>query len=73
MALPHILSTSSALEATDVTFNYEMNHDFRDHNLYPERGHGHWKDALRGVFSTALYPPRLTVYDPVPITDNGGE
>lgn len=27
-----------------------------------------WKDVLKGVFSTVVYEPKLTVYDPVPIT-----
>ena len=26
-----------------------------------------WKDVLEGVFSTVVYQPKLTVYDPVPI------
>ncbi|KAL9186842.1 hypothetical protein ACHAXT_010562 [Thalassiosira profunda] len=67
------IKRTAVISATDVTFNYEMNYDFKDYNLYTERGRRHWKDALRGVFSSAMYPPRLTVYDPVPITDNGGE
>lgn len=54
--------------ATDVTFDYEMNLNFEDYDLYPENGPMSWKDKLKGVFSSTAYRPRLTVYDPVDIT-----
>ena len=53
--------------ATDVTFEYEMNMDFNEYNLYPETGSRSWKKMLKGVFSSTAYRPKLTVYDPVDI------
>ena len=61
---------TAVISATDVTFEYHMNMNYRDYNLYPkESGHPrHWKNVLKGVFSSATYQPKLTVYDPVNIT-----
>ncbi len=56
------------VSATDVTFEYEMNMNFTDYNLYPAEGSRHWRDVLKGVFSRETYPPKLTVYETVNIT-----
>ena len=58
----HLFTTSFL--ATDVTFEYEMNMDYHDVDVFGSN----WKDVLEGVFSTVVYEPKLTVYDPVPIT-----
>lgn len=55
----------AVVSATDVTFEYEMNLNFKDYELYPEDGPRKWQDVLEGVFSRTKYQPRLTVYDPV--------
>ena len=46
-----------------------MNLNFINYDLYPENNGEdvQWKDILKGVFSTAVYKPKLTVYDPVNI------
>lgn len=54
------LSTTSFL-ATDVTFEYEMNTDYHDVDVFGSD----WKDVIKGVFTTVVYEPKLTVYDPV--------
>ncbi len=59
------IQRTAIIEATDVTFEYEMNTNFKDYNLYSGNK---WKDAIKGVFSATAYQPRLTVYDPVNIT-----
>jgi len=59
---------TAVISPTDVTFEYEMNMDFKDHDLYPESGLRSWKDVLNGVFSSTAYQPKLTVYHPVNIT-----
>ena len=60
---------TAVVSATDVTFKYEMNLDFQDYNLYPESDRRrHWRHMLKGVFTGAVYPPRITAYDPVTIT-----
>mmetsp|Transcript_14915 Transcript_14915/g.24262 ORF Transcript_14915/g.24262 Transcript_14915/m.24262 type:complete len:158 (-) Transcript_14915:279-752(-) len=59
---------TAVISATDVTFEYEMNLDYKDHALYPESGTRRWKDVLEGVFSSMAYGPKLTAYDPVSIT-----
>ena len=52
--------------ASDVTFEYEMNMEFEEYNLYSMK---HWKGMIKGVFSRyGLYHPKLTIYDPVNIT-----
>lgn len=63
------LTTCHYSLATDVTFEYEMNLNFINYDLYPENNGEdvQWKDILKGVFSTAVYKPKLTVYDPVNI------
>eukprot|EP00578_Thalassiosira_sp_NH16_P001134 CAMPEP_0181139710 /NCGR_PEP_ID=MMETSP1071-20121207/34927_1 /TAXON_ID=35127 /ORGANISM="Thalassiosira sp., Strain NH16" /LENGTH=544 /DNA_ID=CAMNT_0023226635 /DNA_START=49 /DNA_END=1686 /DNA_ORIENTATION=+ len=58
---------TAVISATDVTFEYEMNMDFNEYNLYPETGSRSWKKMLKGVFSSTAYRPKLTVYDPVDI------
>ncbi|KAL7551749.1 hypothetical protein ACHAWF_014932 [Thalassiosira exigua] len=59
---------TAVISATDVTFEYEMNMNFKDYPLYPKSGGVQWREVLKGVFSSAMYPPRVTVYDPVKIT-----
>jgi len=59
----HLHHNTSFL-ATDVTFEYEMNMAYHDVDVLGSN----WKDVLKGVFSTVVYQPKLTVYDPVPIT-----
>ena len=54
--------------ATDVTFEYKMNKDFSEYNLYEDTGSRSWKNVLKGVFSSTAYQPKLTVYDTVDIT-----
>ena len=63
------LTTCHYSLATDVTFEYEMNLNFVNYDLYPENNGEdvQWKDILKGVFSAAVYKPKLTVYDPVNI------
>ena len=52
--------------ASDVTFEYEMNMEFEEYNLYSMK---HWKGMIKGVFSRyGLYHPKLIIYDPVNIT-----
>ncbi len=54
------------MTASDVTFEYEMNMEFEEYNLYSMK---HWKDMIKGVFSRyGLYHPKLTIYDSVNIT-----
>lgn len=61
-----LLTIETPAVATDVTFEYEMNMEFKEHNLYSSK---HWKEMLKGVFSRyGLYHPKLTIYDPVNIT-----
>lgn len=57
---------TSIISATDVTFEYEMNFNYIDYNLYDHQNY--WKEKLRGVFSGTTYQPKLTVYAPVSIT-----
>ena len=59
-----ISSSQHFFLATDVTFEYEMNMDYHDVDVFGSN----WKDVLKGVFSTVVYQPKLTVYDPVSIT-----
>ena len=54
--------------ATDVTFGYEINMDYKDYDLYADEEHVNWKKMLEGVFSRTAHQPKLTVYDPVNIT-----
>ena len=58
----HLLHNTSFL-GTDVTFEYEMNMNYHDVDVFGSN----WKDVLKGVFSAVVYEPKLTVYDPVPI------
>ena len=53
--------------ATDVTFGYDMNMDYKDYDLYADEGQNNWKRMLKGVFSRTAYQPKLTVYDPINI------
>eukprot|EP00581_Thalassiosira_minuscula_P017119 CAMPEP_0183721290 /NCGR_PEP_ID=MMETSP0737-20130205/13610_1 /TAXON_ID=385413 /ORGANISM="Thalassiosira miniscula, Strain CCMP1093" /LENGTH=540 /DNA_ID=CAMNT_0025951275 /DNA_START=326 /DNA_END=1948 /DNA_ORIENTATION=+ len=59
---------TAVISATDVTFGYEMNMEYKDYDLYPENGGKKWKDVISGLFSSTAYRPKLTVYDPVNIT-----
>lgn len=59
---------SAVISATDVTFEYELNMNYKDYDLYPDSGSRGWKEVLRGVFSVSAYQPKLTIYDPVDIT-----
>ena len=61
------LSCFVSSSATDVTFEYDMNLNFKDYNLYPKDGPRYWKHLLKGVFSSTAYQTRLTVYDLVDI------
>lgn len=63
------IKRTAVVSATDVTFEYEMNLNFINYDLYPKNNGEdvQWKDILKGVFSTAVYKPKLTVYDPVNI------
>ena len=58
---------TSIISATDVTFEYEMNFNYIDYNLY-DHHQNNWKEMLQGVFSGTKYQPKLTVYAPVSIT-----
>mmetsp|Transcript_19695 Transcript_19695/g.46220 ORF Transcript_19695/g.46220 Transcript_19695/m.46220 type:complete len:556 (+) Transcript_19695:67-1734(+) len=59
----------AVLSPTDVTFEYDMNLDFDEIDLYPEQGTRNWTEVLGGVFSKAAYPPRLTIYNPIDIAE----
>ena len=50
-----------------MTFEYDMNMNFENYDLYTIEGGENWKDKLKGVFSTVVYKPHLTVYDAVNI------
>ena len=56
------------MSATDVTFGYELNFDFKENDLNADEEHVNWKKMLKGVFSRTAYEPKPTVYDPVNIT-----
>lgn len=58
----------AVLSPTDVTFEYDMNLDFDEIDLYPEQGTRDWTEVLDGVFSKTAYPPKLTIYNPIDIT-----
>ena len=59
------IQRTAVVTATDVTFEYDMNMDFENYDLYTEGEK--WKDKLKGVFSAVVYKPHLTVYDAVNI------
>jgi hypothetical protein len=60
---------TALVSATDVTFEYEMNLNFEEYDLYSGNGESRqWRHMLKGVFSRVAYQPRITVYDPVTIT-----
>ncbi|KAL7428717.1 hypothetical protein ACHAXH_000878 [Discostella pseudostelligera] len=60
---------TALVSATDVTFEYEMNLNFEEYDLYSGNGESRqWRHMLKGVFSRVVYQPRITVYDPVTIT-----
>lgn len=60
---------TALVSATDVTFEYEMNLNFEEYDLYLGSGESRqWRHMLKGVFSRVAYQPRITVYDPVTIT-----
>jgi hypothetical protein len=61
------ITRTAVISPTDVTFEYEMNLNFSEFDLYPEGGERYWKDVLKGVFSSTTYQPKLTVYDPIDI------
>jgi hypothetical protein len=48
------------LSATDVFFEHSAVTEFKRYDLF-ERSK--WREAIEGVFSSALYPPQLTVFE----------
>lgn len=61
---------TAVVSPTDVTFKYEMNLNYKEYELYSEKSGSrrNWKDVVKGVFSSTMYEPKLTVYDPVKIS-----
>jgi hypothetical protein len=51
---------------TEVLFEYRSMTDYQNHHVYDEN---EWQGSLAGVFSTELYPPKITVYNPSDIAD----
>jgi hypothetical protein len=62
------ITRTAVVSPTDVTFEYVLNLNLTEFDLYPEGGERNWKHVLKGVFSSTAYQPKLTVYDPINIT-----
>ena len=54
------------LSPTDVFFEYKLNTAYKKHHIY-ENDH-EWMKALNKTFSTMMYEPKITVYEPVDIS-----
>ena len=60
-----IISNNACREhcgVTDSLFEFKSLHNFETHSVWDD-----WKKKLDGVFSSALYEPKLAVYEPVDI------
>ena len=55
------------LSPTDIAWEHAPLEKFESFSLYHQNENIKWQDALQGVFSTQVYPPRVIVFDPVDI------
>lgn len=56
------------LSSTDVILEHQALSHFVRHDLYAD-----WEIALDGLFSAKVYPPQITVFDPVDIAEVSGK
>jgi hypothetical protein len=62
----HITRTAT-LTSTEISFQYQIHPGWEQHGIYDDLEDdtdNTWKDAIQGVFTTARYEPKITVYEP---------
>ena len=56
----------AVLSNTDVFFQYAVVETYKKHHVYKEKD---WAKYLDGAFSAKVYPPMITVYEPIDIAE----
>jgi hypothetical protein len=59
-----VIQRNALISPTEVVFEYSVNDRYLKHDIYDDDG---WRKALEGVFSNAVYEPKMTVYEPTDI------
>jgi hypothetical protein len=55
----------AVITSDNVFFEHRLLSAFEKHSIYREKGK--WAEAVSGVFSTRVYEPMITVYEPIDI------